>query len=113
MLIARIRREKLTIRQLWGVIAEGYWHLSMIGTPQHIADEMERWFCTGAADGFNILPPYMPGALEDFVDLVVPELQRRGLFRTRYAGTTLRDHLGLAADSAALSAQDTVLVTPT
>jgi hypothetical protein len=54
------------------------------------------WFENNAADGFNILPPYLPGGLEDFVDLVVPELQRRGLFRTEYEGATLRDHLGLA-----------------
>jgi FMN-dependent oxidoreductase (nitrilotriacetate monooxygenase family) len=112
MLIARIRRENLTIRQLYGVIAEGYWHLSIIGTPQRIADEMERWFRTGAADGFNILPPYMPGALEDFVDLVVPELQRRGLFRTQYSGTTLREHLGLADASAVSRTERAVLASP-
>ena len=57
---------------------------------------MEEWFVAGAADGFNILPPYFPGAFADFVDLVVPELQRRGLFRHDYQGTTLRDHFGLA-----------------
>ena len=56
------------------------------GTAEHIADVMEEWFTTGAADGFNILPPYMPGAFDDFVELVIPELQRRGLFRTEYEG---------------------------
>jgi hypothetical protein len=56
---------------------------------------LEDWFRNGAADGFNIMPPVMPGGLDDFVELVVPELQRRGLYRTRYEGTTLRDHLGL------------------
>ena len=61
-----------------------------------IADTLEEWFVGGAADGFNILPPYFPGAFADFVDLVVPELQRRGLFRREYEGTTLRDHFGLA-----------------
>ena len=60
-----------------------------------IADTLEEWFVEGAADGFNILPPYFPGAFADFVDLVVPELQRRGLFRKDFAGTTLRDNLGL------------------
>ena len=67
----------------------------MIGTPADIADAMEEWFHHDAADGFNILPPYFPGALSDFVDLVVPELQARGLFRREYEGTTLRDHFGL------------------
>jgi N-acetyl-S-(2-succino)cysteine monooxygenase len=56
---------------------------------------MEEWFTTGAADGFNILPPYLPGAFDDFVELVVPELRRRGLFHTEYEGTTLRENLGL------------------
>jgi len=66
------------------------------GTPQHIADVMEEWFTMGAADGFMMQFATLPGGLQDFVTLVVPELQRRGLFRTEYAGTTLRDHLGLA-----------------
>jgi N-acetyl-S-(2-succino)cysteine monooxygenase len=61
-----------------------------------IADTLEEWFAGGAADGFNILPPYFPGGFADFVDLVVPELQRRGLFRREYQGANLRDHLGLA-----------------
>jgi alkanesulfonate monooxygenase SsuD/methylene tetrahydromethanopterin reductase-like flavin-dependent oxidoreductase (luciferase family) len=69
---------------------------SLIGTPEHIADQIQLWFENGAADGFNIMSPYLPGGLEDFTELVVPELQRRGLFRTSYAGTTLREHLGLA-----------------
>ena len=56
---------------------------------------MEEWFLKGGADGFNIMPPVMPGGLDDFVMLVVPELQKRGLYRTRYEGTTLREHLGL------------------
>jgi hypothetical protein len=61
-----------------------------------VADEIEHWFTEGAADGFNVMPPTLPGGLDDFVELVVPELQRRGLFRTGYTGTTLRDHYGLA-----------------
>ena len=65
------------------------------GRPQQIADMMEEWFTAGAADGFNIMPPYLPGGLNDFVKHIVPELQRRGLFRTEYEGTTLRENLGL------------------
>ena len=66
-----------------------------VGTPSQIADVMEEWFLNGAADGFNVMPAWLPGSLTDFVDMVIPELQRRGLFRTEYAGTTLREHLGL------------------
>ena len=64
---------------------------------QQIVDMMEEWFSAGAADGFNIMPPYLPGGLNDFVKYIVPELQRRGLFRTEYEGATLRENLGLAA----------------
>ena len=67
----------------------------MIGTPQSIADEMEEWFETQGSDGFTVMLPYLPGGLDDFVDKIVPELQRRGLFRRDYDGVTLRDHLGL------------------
>jgi alkanesulfonate monooxygenase SsuD/methylene tetrahydromethanopterin reductase-like flavin-dependent oxidoreductase (luciferase family) len=66
------------------------------GTPEEVADTLQEWFEARAADGFNILPAWFPGAFDEFVDQVVPILQRRGLFRTDYAGTTLRDHLGLA-----------------
>ena len=59
------------------------------------ADELERWFVNKAADGFNIMPPVLPEGLNDFVEMVIPELQRRGLFRTAYEGTTLRENLGL------------------
>lgn len=75
------------------LLARGHW--TVIGTPADIADEMERWFTNHACDGFNILAPFHPGGLEMFVDMVVPELQRRGLFRTHYATRTLREHLGL------------------
>ena len=67
----------------------------MVGTPRTIADEMEEWLHGGGCDGFNIMFPYVPGGLDDFVDRVVPELQRRGLFRTEYEGRTLRENLGL------------------
>ncbi|HWW57070.1 MAG TPA: hypothetical protein VN047_09280 [Sphingopyxis sp.] len=67
----------------------------MLGTPTDIADQIQDWFERDAADGFNLIPPLLPSSLEDFVDLVVPELQRRGLFRTEYEGATLREHLNL------------------
>jgi alkanesulfonate monooxygenase SsuD/methylene tetrahydromethanopterin reductase-like flavin-dependent oxidoreductase (luciferase family) len=67
----------------------------MVGTPASIADEMERWLFESGCDGFNVMFPTVPAGLEDFVDKVVPELQRRGLFRRDYEGATLRDHLGL------------------
>jgi FMN-dependent oxidoreductase (nitrilotriacetate monooxygenase family) len=84
-----------TLRQLYTKFASARGHFSLVGTPTEVVDKMEEWFTTGACDGFNVLPPYYLGGLEDFVDLVVPELQRRGLFRTAYEGPTLRDVLGL------------------
>ena len=87
------RREKMTLRDLYNVTAAARGHWVICGTPKRIADTLEEWFLGGLADGFMILPAYFPGAFDDFVDLVVPELQRRGLFRTEYAGPTLRDHL--------------------
>src|SRR6266851_4473018 len=90
------RRQNMTLRDLYNLTAAARGHWVVCGTPARIADTLEEWFTEGAADGFNILPPYFPGAFADFVDLVVPELQRRGLFRRAYRGTTLRDHLGLA-----------------
>lgn len=73
----------------------GFGGLEFVGTAADIADTMQAWQEAGAADGFNIMFPTVPEGLDDFVDLVIPELQRRGLFRTAYAGTTLREHLGL------------------
>jgi len=89
------QRENLTIRQLAYRSSAARIHWMVRGTPTHVADQLEHWFRNGAADGFNVLPAYLPGALNDFVDLVVPELQRRGLFRTQYEGPTLRQNLGL------------------
>ena len=86
-------REQLSIRQLYMRAAGARGHLYIKGTPSQIADVLERWFVDGAADGFNIIPPYLPGALDDFVDLVVPVLQERGLFRAEYTGGTLRENL--------------------
>lgn len=87
--------EQLSIRQLYERIAGGRGHFTVIGTAQTVADQMQAWFEGEAADGFNVMPPVLPGGLDDFLTLVVPELQRRGLFRTAYTGTTLRHHLGL------------------
>jgi FMN-dependent oxidoreductase (nitrilotriacetate monooxygenase family) len=89
------RRDNLTLRQVAMRSAAGKDHWTLIGTPQTIADELERWFVEKAADGFNLLPPHVPGAINEFVDRVVPELQRRGLFRTDYEGATLRENLGV------------------
>ncbi|WP_024677458.1 LLM class flavin-dependent oxidoreductase [Pseudomonas syringae] len=88
-------QENLTLAQLGRRIAGGRGHYSLIGTPAQIADELQTWFEHGAADGFNVLVPHLPGGLEDVAQLLVPELQRRGLFRTEYEGTTLRENLGL------------------
>jgi len=93
------RREQLTIRQLIERLAGGRGHRVFAGTPEQVADELELWFTSGAADGFNVMPAALPGGLTDFVEQVVPILQRRGLFRTDYTGTTLREHYGLARPS--------------
>lgn len=90
------QRGNLTIRQLYEKVATGRGHWTVVGTPKSIADQLEHWFSTGAADGFNILAPTLPHGLKDFADGVIPELQRRSLFRTEYTGRTLREHLGLA-----------------
>ncbi len=91
-----IDTEQPTLRQLLGRLAAGGGHCTMVGTPEQIVDQMELWFCNEGADGFNLMPPSLPGGLEDFVDQVVPLLQQRGLFRCDYEGNTLRDHLQLA-----------------
>jgi alkanesulfonate monooxygenase len=95
MLSALAANEGLTIRQLYMRISGARGHRQLSGTPSQIADQLEEWFRNGAADGFNIMPPVLPQGLDDFVDLVIPELQRRGLFRERYEGNTLRENLGL------------------
>jgi FMN-dependent oxidoreductase (nitrilotriacetate monooxygenase family) len=88
------RRENLTVRQLAQRVG-GYSGLAFVGTAKTIADQMEEWLLSAACDGFNIMFPYLPAGLDDFVAQVVPELQRRGLFRTEYEGSTLRENLGL------------------
>lgn len=95
-LTALARRENLTIRQLFLRFNAVRGHRVVLGTAVDIADAMQDWFEKDAADGFNLIPPLLPSSLEDFVDQVVPELQRRGLFRKEYEGTTLREHLALA-----------------
>ncbi|PAP96702.1 LLM class flavin-dependent oxidoreductase [Mesorhizobium wenxiniae] len=94
LVIEQSRRDNLSIRQLARHFAGARGHWRVVGTPAQIADELEARFEGGAADGFNVMPSYFPGELDAFAVLVVPELQRRGLFRTDYEGSTLRDHLG-------------------
>jgi N-acetyl-S-(2-succino)cysteine monooxygenase len=94
-LTALARKQNMTLRELRDYTASAMGHRLLVGTPEQVADGLEEWFVAGAADGFNIMPPSFPGAFDDFVEQVVPILQKRGLFRTEYSGRTLRDHLGL------------------
>ena len=96
VMLSKARREAMTLRDLYNLTAAARGHWVLCGSAESIADTLELWFTTGAADGFNIMPPYFHGGFEDFVDLVVPILQSRGLFRRSYTGKTLRDHLGLS-----------------
>ena len=92
--VAMAKRENLTVRRLAQRLG-GYSGLAFVGTPQTIADSMEEWLLGEGCDGFNVMFPFVPEGLDDFVDKVVPELQRRGLFRREYEGRTLRENLGL------------------
>jgi FMN-dependent oxidoreductase (nitrilotriacetate monooxygenase family) len=94
-LVEMARRDNMTVRELAQYVGGAFGSLEMIGTPETIADQMEEWLETEGCDGFNVMFPYLPEGLDDFVDRVVPELQRRGLFRRDYEGTTLRENLGL------------------
>lgn len=96
LIVDQARRENLNIRQSARKFAGARGHWQLIGTPMQIADRLEERFRAKAADGFNIMGAYFPGALKDFIDLVLPELRRRGLFRTEYEGKTLRENLGLS-----------------
>ena len=93
--IAISRREGLTLRQMAMRSAAAKHHWTLIGSVSQVADQLEDWFRNGGADGFNVLASDAPGGIDDLVNLLVPELRRRGLFRTEYEGPTLRDNLGL------------------
>jgi FMN-dependent oxidoreductase (nitrilotriacetate monooxygenase family) len=95
LVIDLAQREDLTVRQLLSRLGGGRGHNVVIGTPEQIADQMQTWFTQGAADGFNIMGASLPSGLEAFVQTVVPILRERGLFRSEYAGATLREHYGL------------------
>jgi FMN-dependent oxidoreductase (nitrilotriacetate monooxygenase family) len=95
VMLAKARRENMTLRDLYNLAAAARGHWVLCGSAETIADTLQRWFDDRAADGFNVMPPYFHEGFEDFVQLVVPILQERGLFRADYEGMTLRDHLGL------------------
>ncbi len=94
-LTAKAKREGLTLRDVCSLTAAARGHWVLCGTPEHIADVLQHWFENGAADGFNIMPPYFHDGFDDFVDMVIPILQERGIYPTEYRGSTLRDNLGL------------------
>ena len=94
-LIDLSKNEGMTVRQLAQMIGGSFGVLEMVGTPAMIAEQMEQWLMADACDGFNIMFPFLPSGMDDFVDKVVPELQRRGLYRTEYEGKTLRENLGI------------------
>jgi FMN-dependent oxidoreductase (nitrilotriacetate monooxygenase family) len=94
-LVSDLAARGLTLRELYLSLATARGHRTAVGTPEQIADALVEWFDNGAADGFNIMPPVLPTGLTDFVDQVVPILQKRGIFRTEYEGPTLRENLGL------------------
>jgi len=95
VITALVARERPTLRQLLHSLAGARGHFTAAGTPEQVADIIEDWFISGAADGFNVMPPILPSLLKPFIDEVIPILQMRGLFRTEYQGTTLRQHYGL------------------
>ncbi|KAA0109703.1 LLM class flavin-dependent oxidoreductase [Mycolicibacterium sp. P9-22] len=95
VILGIIDREKPTLGQLLKKLSGGGGHRIVVGTPEQVADDIERWFRFGAADGFNVMPDVLPSGFDDFADHLVPELRRRGLFRTEYDSTTLRGHLGI------------------
>jgi len=99
-----VRREQPTLRQLLASLAGARGHFTMAGTPEQVAGLIEDWFTNGAADGFNIMPPVLPHMLDVFCAEVIPLLQRRGLFRTEYAGAMLREHYGLTWPESAFEA---------
>jgi len=102
------KREKWTLRQLYQHFAAARGHMLLIGTPSMVVDAMQEWFENAACDGFNIVPSMFPDEFESFVDLIVPELQRRGLYRKSYEGKTLRDRLGLKVPASRYAAAGVV-----
>lgn len=100
-----VDRENPTIRQLIRRLAGARGHRVVVGTPEHVANEIQTWFEQGAADGFNVMPPYLTGGFDSFVSEVVPILRKRGLFRQDYSGTTLRDHYGLPRPESVFAAE--------
>ena len=99
LIVDLARRERLTVRQLIARLGGGRGHRTFTGTPEQVADAIESWFVAGAADGFNVMPPSLPGSLEAFAEHVVPILRKRELFHHEYEGNTLRDHYGLPRPS--------------
>ena len=97
-LLDKARRENMTLRDLHNLTAAARGHWVLCGSAERVADTLQLWFETGAADGFNVMPSHFPAGLVDFVDLVVPLLQERRLYRRAYGGTTLREHLGLTLE---------------
>jgi FMN-dependent oxidoreductase (nitrilotriacetate monooxygenase family) len=95
VILGFVRRQRPTLRQLLTTLAGARGHLTIAGTPEQVADLIEDWFTSGAADGFNLMPPFLPSMLDVFNAEVIPLLQRRGLFRLAYEGSTLREHFGL------------------
>ena len=95
LVVAQARQNNMTIRDVYREFASSRGHGLIIGNPGEVADMMEEWVTGKACDGFNVMPPIFPSDLRSFIRLVVPELQRRGLYRTEYEGTTLRGNLGL------------------
>lgn len=110
LLIDLARRDRLNVRELYLRVAGARGHWTIIGTAASIADQLQLWFEQGAADGFNVMPPLLPDGLTDFAELVVPELQKRGLFRTAYTGQTLRAHLGLSVPDSPARAKSAEIV---
>ncbi len=108
-LISKLARdENLTVREMLAKLGGGRGHRTFTGTPEQLADQLELWWREGAADGFNVMPPAMPSDFEVFVEHVVPILRKRGLFRTEYEGTTLREHYGLARPVSQYATRDLV-----
>jgi FMN-dependent oxidoreductase (nitrilotriacetate monooxygenase family) len=103
--LALAKRHGHSVRELIRALSGGGGHRVIVGTPEQVADDIERWFRAGAADGFNLMPDALPDGLQAFTEGVVPILQQRGLFRREYEGKTLREHLGLARPAGRHSAQ--------